>query len=303
MATVDRNDESRGSDVPQGGSPTARRIVLGGRLRRLREQCEISRAEAGYAIRGSESKISRIELGKVSFKPRDVSDLLTMYGVADPTVREQFLEMVKASNEPGWWQPYADRLADWFQDYIGLEESAYRIQSFEQQFFPGLMQTEEYARAIATRGWSRLEGNSADRLVAVRIRRQALLARPDAPKLWAIIDESVLHRPTGGQRVMLAQIEHVLELTKRPNIALQMVPYRLSGYAAESSFSLLRFAEPELPTVVYLEHLTGALYLDKPAEVEEYGRVFDRLTVDALTPDHTRQVLMKVRAELQTAEL
>src|SRR5262249_11311094 len=138
----------------------------------------------------------------------------------------------------------------------------------------------------------------ADRLVTVRMRRQALLARPDAPKLWAIIDESVLHRLTGGRHVMLAQIEHVLELTKRPNITLQMVPYRLSGYAAESSFSLLRFAERELPTVVYLEHPPVALYCDKPAEVEEYGRAFDRVTIDALTPDQTRQVLVKLRAEL-----
>src|SRR5262249_47913507 len=220
MATVDHDGESRGSDVSQGGSPTARRIMLGARLRRLREECEITRAEAGYAIRGSESKISRLELGKVGFKPRDVNDLLTMYGVADPVVREQFLEMVKASNEPGWWQRYADQLADWFQGYLGLEESANRIQSFEQQFFPGLMQTEEDARAIATRGGSYPAGASADHLVTVRMRRQALLARPDAPKLWAIIDESVLHRPTGGRRVMLAQIEHVLELTKRPNITL-----------------------------------------------------------------------------------
>jgi transcriptional regulator with XRE-family HTH domain len=298
MATADHDGESRDSDVPHGGSPTARRIVLGARLRRLREECEISRAEAGYAIRGSESKISRLELGRVSFKPRDVSDLLTMYGVADPVVREQYLEMAKASNEPSWWQRYTDQLVDWFQDYLGLEESACRILSFEQQFFPGLMQTEAYVRGIATRGWSQPADNSADRLVTVRMRRQALLARPDAPKLWAIIDESVLHRPAGGRRVMRAQIDHVLELTKRPNITLQMVPYRLSGYAAESSFTLLRFAEPELPTLVYLEHLTGALYLDKPAEVEQYSRVFDQASVDALTPDQTRQALVKVRAEL-----
>ncbi|HET9255817.1 MAG TPA: helix-turn-helix transcriptional regulator [Pseudonocardiaceae bacterium] len=298
MATADRDGGSRGSEASHSGSPTARRIVLGARLRRLREECEISRADAGYAIRGSESKISRLELGRVSFKPRDVNDLLTMYGVADPAVREQFLEMVKASNEPGWWQRYADQLADWFLDYLGLEESASRIQSFEQQFFPGLMQTEEYARAIATSGGSELASVHEDRRVTVRLRRQALLARPDAPKLWAIIDESVLHRPTGGRRVMLAQTEHVLELTKRPNITLQMVPYRLSGYAAEGSFTLLRFAERELPTVVYLEHLTGALYLDKPVEVEQYGRAFDRVTVDAMTPAQTRQVLVKLRAEL-----
>jgi transcriptional regulator with XRE-family HTH domain len=280
------------------GGPTARRIMLGARLRRLREAAEISRAEAGYAIRGSESKISRLELGRVSFKPRDVTDLLTMYGVTDLGEHEMFLELVKQSNEPGWWYRYTDLLADWFQDYLGLEESASRIQTCEQQFFPGLMQTEDYARAIATRGWSELAGHSVERQVAVRMRRQALLARPGAPKLWAVIDESVLHRPIGGRRVMLAQIEHVLELSRRPNITLQIVAYPLSGNDAEGSFTMLRFAEPELPDVVYIEHLTGALYLDKRPDTELYGRVFDQLTVNAETPDYTRQLLAKARAEM-----
>ncbi|HZA17863.1 MAG TPA: helix-turn-helix transcriptional regulator [Pseudonocardiaceae bacterium] len=298
MATDDPTDASHGSAAAQSSSPTARRIILGARLRRLREAADISRAEAGYAIRGSESKISRLELGRVSFKPRDVTDLLTMYGVTDVEEREVFLALVKASNEPGWWHRYTDLVADWFQDYLGLEESASRIQTFELQFLPGLMQTEDYAKAIATRGWSQLASKRADSQVAVRIRRQELLARPDAPQLWAIIDESVLHRPIGGRRVMLAQLEHLLELIKRPNITLQIVPYPRSGYAAEGSFTMLRFAEPELPNVVYIEYLSGALYLDRQSETEQYGRAFDRLTVDARTPDHTRQLLAKARAEI-----
>ncbi|MGH3777372.1 MAG: helix-turn-helix domain-containing protein [Pseudonocardiaceae bacterium] len=298
MAIVDPTDASHNPAAAQSGSPTARRIILGARLRRLREAVEISRAEAGYAIRGSESKISRLELGRVSFKPRDVTDLLTMYGVTDSEEREVLLEMVTASNEPGWWHRYTDMVADWFENYLGLEESASRIQTYELQFLPGLMQTEDYARAIATRGWFQLENQRAERQVAMRMRRQALLARPDAPKLWAVIDESVLHRPIGGRRVMLAQIEHLIALTKRPNITLQVVPYPLSGYAAEGPFSMLRFAEPELPDVVYIEHLSGALYLDKRSETELYSRVFDRLMVDAKTPDHSRQLLAKVRAEI-----
>jgi transcriptional regulator with XRE-family HTH domain len=272
--------------------------MLGARLRRLREAAEVSRAEAGFAIRSSESKISRLELGRVSFKPRDVTDLLTMYGVTDPEKREAFLEMVKRSNEPGWWHRYIDLVADWFQDYLGLEESASRIQTWEQQFVPGLLQTEDYAKAIISHGWSPMATQSVQRQVGMRMRRQALLGRPDPPKLWAVIDESVLHRPIGGRRVMLDEVEHLIELTKRPNITLQVVPYQFSGYAAEGSFTSLRFAEPELPDVVYIEHLNGALYLDKRSDTELYGRVFDRLTVDAYTPDHTRQFLMKVRAEI-----
>jgi transcriptional regulator with XRE-family HTH domain len=272
--------------------------MLGARLRRLREAAEISRAEAGFAIRSSESKISRMELGRVSFKARDVTDLLTMYGVTDPEKRETFLEMVRLSNEPGWWHRYSDMVADWFQDYLGLEESASRIQSWEQQFVPGLLQTEDYTRAIASHGWSPLTAQSVQRLVALRMRRQMLLSKPNPPKFWAVIDESVLHRPIGGRQVLLAQIEHLLELTKRPHITLQVVPYQFSGYAAEGSFATLRFREPELPDVVYIEHLSGALYLDKRSDTELYGRVFDRLTVDAHTPDHTRQMLMKARTEM-----
>ncbi|MGH3973321.1 MAG: DUF5753 domain-containing protein, partial [Pseudonocardiaceae bacterium] len=191
-----------------------------------------------------------------------------------------------------------DLVADWFQDYLGLEESATRIQTCEQTFVPGLLQTEDYARAIATHGWSPLACQSAQGQVAVRMRRQALLARPDAPKLWAVIDESVLHRPIGGRQVMLAQIEHLLELTKRHNITVQMVPYQSSGYVAEGSFAMLRFAEPELPDVVYIEHLSGALYLDKRSDIELYSRVFDRLIVDAHTPENTRQLLAKARTAI-----
>jgi transcriptional regulator with XRE-family HTH domain len=138
--------------TPEHGSPTARRIMLGARLRRLREAAEISRGEAGFAIRSSESKISRLELGRVGFKVRDVTDLLTMYGVTDPEKRQVFLDMVARSNEPGWWHRYTDLVADWFQDYLGLEESASRIQTWEQQFVPGLLQTEDYAKALAMHG-------------------------------------------------------------------------------------------------------------------------------------------------------
>ena len=297
MALIDPPEPS-GDAGDQRGSPTARRIMLGARLRRLREAADISRSEAGFTIRSSESKISRLELGRVSFKPRDVTDLLAMYGVTDPEKREAFLEMVKRSNEPGWWHRYTDLVADWFQDYLGLEESASRIQTWEQQFVPGLLQTEDYAKAIISHGWSPMAAQSVQRQVGLRMRRQALLGRPDPPKLWAVIDESVLHRSIGGRRVLLDQVEHLIELTKRPNITVQVVPYQFSGYAAEGSFTALRFAEPELPDVVYIEHLTGALYLDKRSDTELYGRVFDRLTVDAYTPDHSRQLLMKVRTEI-----
>ena len=298
MVSAEPPDSSGGGrGVDQGGDPTVRRIVLGAQLRRLREAAEISRPDAGYAIRGSASKISRLELGRVGFKERDVADLLTMYGVADPAEREAFLDLVKRSNEPGWWQRYTDLMPDWFQDYVGLEEPAERVYTHELQFIPGLMQTEDYARAIAS-GYGLESASDAERRVALRMRRQKLLARPDAPRFWALIDESVLHRPVGGRNVMLAQLDHLCELTRLPHITLQVVPYRRSGYTAEVSFTMLRFAEPDLPDIVYIEHLSGALYLDKRAEVELYSRIADRLMVDAETPDQTRELLTKLRTEL-----
>ncbi|WP_436501884.1 helix-turn-helix domain-containing protein [Actinokineospora sp. HUAS TT18] len=282
----------------QSTGPTARRIVLGSQLRKLREKAEVSRADAGYVIRGSESKISRMELGRVGFKERDVEDLLTMYGVTDPTEREQFLALVKQSNEPGWWHRYSDLMPNWFTDYVGLEESASRIQTCELQFVPGLLQTEEYTRVLASHGRPERASDETERRVTLRMSRQKVLHRTDAPKLWAVIDESVLHRPIGGQRVLRDQIDHLLEVTRLPNITLQVVPYALSGYAAETSFTVLRFTEPELPDLVYVEHLGGAVYLDRRDEIELYSRVVDRLAVDAETPSRSRQILMKRRAEI-----
>lgn len=280
------------------GGPTARRIVLGAQLRRLRENAEITRADAGYSIRGSESKISRMELGRVGFKERDVADLLTLYGVTDPRERTMFLDMVSRANDPGWWHRYTDLMPSWFQDYVGLEESAARILAYELQFVPGLMQTEAYAQAIVSRGRPHTISDEGRRRVALRMRRQKLLTSASAPRLWVVLDEAVLHRPIGGEQVMRGQLDHLLELTKLPNVTLQVLPYRYSGYAAESGFSLLRFAESELPDLVYIEHLAGALYLEKRDEIELYSRAMDQLTVDAETPDLTRQLLMKARSAL-----
>jgi len=296
-------DEFSETSAPGDGGQTrtgvtARRIVLGSQLRRLREASEITRTDAGYTIRASESKISRLELGRVGFKERDVADLLTMYGVTDPGERELFLDMVRHANVPGWWRRYSPVMPNWFEDYVGLEESASRIQTYELQLIPGLMQTEDYARAVATHGRPEFAPEETERRISLRMRRQQVLHRIDAPKLWAVLDESVLHRAVGGRRVLLAQIERLLEISKLPNITLQILPYRLSGYVAEGSFTILRFAEPELPDVVYVEHLGGALYLDRLEESELYGRVSDLLAVEADTPDRSRQRLVKMRAEI-----
>jgi transcriptional regulator with XRE-family HTH domain len=283
--------------VNTGGSatgPTARRMVLGGQLRRLRERGNITRERAGDAIRGSESKISRLELGRVSLKERDVADLLALYGVTDTDERAAFLALVRESNEPGWWRSYHDLVPKWFQDYVGLEESAARIQTYEVAFVPGLVQTERYAAAVVRRGLPDASDDEVHRRTRLRMDRQRTLADPGHSRLWAVVDESVLHRAVGGRDVLREQLAHLLNVTARPNISLQVVPFRYGGSAAEGSFTLLRFAERGLPDVVYLEHLCGALYLDKPDEVEVYAEVAQRLAVEAETPNESRRTIAGV---------
>lgn len=283
-------------DADAGGA-TACRIILGAQLRRLRELAGISRAEAGYSIRSSPSKMSRLELGRVGFKERDVNDLLTMYGVHDAAERAALLRLVEPSNESGWWNRYRDLMPSWFSDYVGLEESAIRIQTFELQFVPGLLQTEAYARSVVAHS-QRTPAQEVERRIAIRMRRQKILARPDAPRLWTVIDESALRRPIGGPQVMRAQLDALLEWTELPHIALQILPLERSGNSAECAFTLLRFGDTDLPDVVYIEYPTGAIYLDKPKEIEYYSRTIDRLAVDAEGVADSRQLIAKIRNEL-----
>jgi len=192
---------------------------------------------------------------------------------------------------------HKQRLYGWFQEWADIEAQATVLRWYEPLVVPGLLQTEDYARAIITSGHPDRATPDDERRLAVRMRRQQTLGRRDAPTVWAILDESVLHRPIGGPSALVAQVEHLLELSSLPNVVVQVLPFGLSGYAAESTFSILRFSEPELPDLVYQEHLTAAVYLDKRADVESYSRVMDRVAVDALTPDETRQHLSKIVAE------
>ncbi|SDR32986.1 helix-turn-helix domain-containing protein [Thermostaphylospora chromogena] len=283
-----------------GSGPTALRILLGSQLRRLREAKGISREEAGHLIRGSESKISRMELGRVGFKERDVADLLTLYGVEDEEARASVMELVAKANEPGWWHRFNDLLPSWFQAYVGLEEAASRIRTYEVQFIPGLLQTKEYARAVITAGAAGISAHEIARRVDLRMERQRVLDKDrDGPFFWAVIDEAALRRPIGGVDVMRAQIEHLLELMRRPNITIQVIPFDYGGHSAEGgAFSILRFKDPELPDVVYVEQLASALYLDKRDDVDRYSEVMERLCAVSTTPDETVDLLTRIMREI-----
>ena len=279
-------------------SSSASRILLGSMLRRLRQAHDISADEAGYYIRLTAAKVRRMEQGRVDFKQRDVADLLTLYGVVADEERAKVFELLARSSQPGWWDAYSDLMPKWFEPFIGLEEAASQIKTYEVQFVPGLLQTEDYALSIACRGRPENANRDAERKVHMRMQRQKILFGHDAPKLWVVIDESVLYRQPGGTRVRRYQIDHLLEMTNLPNITLQIVPYENSGYGAEGSFTLLRFARPELSDIVYVEHFSGALYLERPDEIEIYSRALDRLAVEAETPAHSRQLLFKARADI-----
>jgi len=275
-----------------------RRILLGSQLRRLREAKGITREDAGYTIRASESKISRMELGRVSFKERDVTDLLSLYGVEDETERGALLTLVREANQAGWWHSFSDAMPNWFQTYVGLEEASALIRLYEVQFVPGLLQTEDYMRSLMTLNRPNLDRSEVDRRINVRMHRQKLIEDAEGPRLWAIVDEAALRRPVGGPTVMRAQIQRLIEAADMPNVILQVMPFRFGGHAAESgAFTILRFPEQDLPDVVYLEQLTSALYLDKRDDVDQYLQVMERLSVDSQTPGHSVELLSELLKE------
>jgi transcriptional regulator with XRE-family HTH domain len=273
---------------------------VGAQLRRLREAKGFTREEAGYVIRGSGSKISRLELGRVSFKERDIADLLTFYGVEDTEQREALFALARDANSPGWWHDYDDVVASWFETYVGLEEAASMIRSYEVQFIPGLLQTEDYARAVILAGRPDLTAEEAERRVHLRTQRQRLFHREDRPALlWVVVDEAALRRPMGGARVMRGQLDYLLEVTSLSTITIQVMPFRCGGHAAEGgAFSILRFPEQDLPDIVYVEQLVSALYLDKREHVDRYLETMNRLTLDSQPPELSRETLSKLRSAL-----
>jgi hypothetical protein len=289
---------------PDGGpsadimGPTVPRMMLGSQLHRLREAAGVTTDRAGYEIRASRSKISRMENGHVSFKERDVADLLSLYGITDEQVVAGMLSLARQANAPGWWSKYGDVLADWFEAYLGLEAAASVIRTFELQFVHGLFQTEDYARAVTRLGYRAASPEEIERRVSLRLKRQDLLTRAEPPQVWSIIDEGALRRPVGGRAVMRAQLNRLIEVSGLRYVTVQVVPFGRGGHAAAGgSFSVLRFGEADMPDVVYIEHLTSALYLDKREDVDHYMEVMNHLSTEALTPAETTYFLAEVIQE------
>jgi hypothetical protein len=295
MSTVQRDDQPA-ADV-QG--PTVPRMLVGIELHRFREAAGITPEQAAYEIRASRSKISRMENGLVRFKERDVTDLLTLYGITDEPIRTRLVTLARQANTPGWWSKYGDIMADWFESYLGLEMAASVIRTFELQFVHGLFQTEDYARAVTLLGHTGSSADEIDRRVSLRLKRQDLLTSPAPPQVWTVLDEGALRRPVGGRQVMRAQLNQLAEMARMRHVTIQVVPFDRGGHAAAGgSFTVLRFSEPEVPDVVYLEQLTSALYLDKHEDVDHYMEVMNQLSTEALTPVESTLFITSLSREL-----
>lgn len=280
-------------------APTVGQVVLGRRLLDLRERAGLKREEAARILRVAPTTVRRMEMAEVSLKIPYLQLLLKSYGVSDEEA-EAFVQLAEDANKPGWWQRFHDILPDWFSMHVSLEGAAALLRSYEPHFVPGLMQTEDYARGVMKAGAiGQTRPEDIERHVALRMQRQALLTREDAPRIWAVMDETALRRAIGGPEVMRAQIDRLLEVTELPNVTLQVMPFSNGPHPGTyGPFVLFRFAVPELPDMVYSEYLTGAVYLDARSEVATHLEVMDRMAAQAATAHRTKEILRDLRKEL-----
>jgi len=281
-----------------GSAPTVLRMVLGKRLRQLREQAGVSFEDAARAIEVTALTVRRIEKAEVGLRIPYVRELLHTYGVPAAEI-DDFLALAREANQPGWWYKYRDVLPEWFSAYVSLESEASVIRLYEPHYVPGLLQTRDYATALMRVGFPNESKEDIARRVALRVKRQDLLAKPDAPAIWAVLDETVLRRPVGGAEVMRAQIDRLHEVLDMPKVRIQIMRFGVGAHpGAFGPFHHFRFGFSELPDVVYTESLVGAVYVDRPDDVVTYLEVLDRMSVQAEPVARTRAILGELRKEL-----
>ncbi|MCF3124842.1 MULTISPECIES: helix-turn-helix domain-containing protein [Streptomyces] len=280
-------------------APTVGQVVLGRRLQDLRESAGLKREEAAKILRVAPATVRRMETAEVALKIPYLQSLLKAYGVTDDEA-DAFVTLAEEANKPGWWQRFHDILPGWFSMYVSLEGAASLIRSYEPHFVPGLLQTEEYARGVMRSGAiGQTRPADIERYVALRMERQSLLTREDAPRLWVVMDETALRRPVGSVDVMREQLDRLIEATEMPHVTLQIAPFAAGPHPGTyGPFVIFRFAMAELPDMVYSEYLTGAVYLDARKEVATHLEVMDRMAAQAATAPRTKEILRDLRKEL-----
>jgi transcriptional regulator with XRE-family HTH domain len=272
-------------------NPTLRGRRLAMELQRRREATGMSREEVSRQLEWSTSTLFRIETGRNRPQPGNVRALLELYGVTGPE-RDGLIQLTRDARKPGWWHSFRDVLPNPYEVYIGLEAGAASIRNFEPVVVPGLLQTADYARATFRNGPRELDRDEVDRRVEVRLARQEILTREERPRLWAVIDETVIRRLVGGSDVMRGQLNHLTDAAQQGKTTIQVVPYRAGAHAGTTGpFVILDFEELTDPTVVYVETLAGDIYLEERSDVNRYTLAFDRLVAAALHPDESVRLI------------
>ena len=281
-----------------GTGPTVLRMILGRQLQALREKAGMSYEQAAAAIYSSWYTVRRMEKGEGGFKPLTVKSLLMAYGITDVREIDAFLDLARDASKPGWWHSFDDVLPAWFKIAVGLEESATLIRAYEPQVIPGLLQTEDYARAVTRASFAGAADEEVERRVALRLARQELLRRPAPPEYWVVMDETVLRRPVGSREVMRGQVARLIEATEMPAVTVQVIPYAAGWHPAlYGMFWIFRFPDEEMPDIVYSESLTGSYYMNKPAETTAYIEAIDRMCAQAASPGQTLTLLRDILKE------
>jgi Domain of unknown function (DUF5753)/Helix-turn-helix domain len=280
--------------VTERRSPTIRRRRLGAELRRQREAAGVTIEMVAEQLECSASKISRIETGHTSATPRDVRDMLRIYGVVD-SASDELVQIAREARQKGWWHPYSTVLTG---AYVGLEAAASSIRAYEQQVVPGLLQTEDYAKAMIRAARPDITADEVEQRVRVRLGRQSLLSQDDPIDVWVVLDEAVLSRPVGGDAVMRAQLERLVAAAELPNVTLQVLPFEVGAHAGmDGTFAILDFPEPGDPDVVYAENATGGLFLEKSEEIQKYVFIFDHIRAAAIRPAESVALIEKLARE------
>jgi transcriptional regulator with XRE-family HTH domain len=281
-----------------GHSPTMRRRRLAAELRRLREAAGLTQEEVAGRLEWDPSKLSRIENRQVGIIARDLRKLLDMYEVTDEAQREGYFAMGREGKQRAWWQSYGDVMPGEYGTLIGLESEAITISTYEQELVPGLLQTEDYARAVIRAFRPDDTAQEISRRVELRLARQQMLARDDPPRLWAVISEAVLRRVVGGRAVMATQLRELASQRDRPVVTVQVLPFTAGEHPAMTgSFVSLDFPAPATGAV-YVENAASALLLERITDIQLYAETFRFVLAAALGPKESRDMLMAAADDL-----